>query len=186
LGKHQLLPHPETPSSVLSGISVEVARTERGDFVLHYRAEGDIGRLRVPPPVTYSSRQEMLWETTCFEAFVRAAGGDSYAEFNFAPSTGWAAYHFAAYRAECASIDLPAPHFDVEFPSGALEVWVTVDASDLNCLPSDATWRLNLAAVVEEADGTKSYWALAHPPGDKPDFHDPACFTLELPAASEA
>ena len=45
---------------------------------------------------------------------------------------------------------------------------------------------MGLCAVIEEKDGTKSYWALAHPPGDKPDFHDPACFALELPAATGA
>src|SRR3546814_3736372 len=32
--------------------------------------------------------------------------------------------------------------------------------------------KLALSAVIEELDGTKSYWALAHPPG-KPDFHHP-------------
>jgi hypothetical protein len=35
---------------------------------------------------------------------------------------------------------------------------------------------LGLSAVLEEQDGTKSYWALAHPPGGKPDFHHPDCF----------
>jgi len=40
---------------------------------------------------------------------------------------------------------------------------------------------LNLAAVIEEKSGAKSYWALAHPPEGPPDFHDPACFVLELP-----
>ena len=42
---------------------------------------------------------------------------------------------------------------------------------------------LNLAfsAVIEETGGTKSYWALTHPPG-KPDFHHPTCFTATLPA----
>jgi hypothetical protein len=39
---------------------------------------------------------------------------------------------------------------------------------------------IGLTAVLEQTDGTKSYWALAHPPG-KPDFHDPACFALEFP-----
>lgn|GEM_PF-5239716 len=40
---------------------------------------------------------------------------------------------------------------------------------------------LNLAAVIEEKSGTKSYWALAHPPEGPPDFHHPSCFVLELP-----
>jgi hypothetical protein len=41
------------------------------------------------------------------------------------------------------------------------------------------TWELGLSAVLEENDGTKSYWALAHP-GDKPDFHAPGCFAARL------
>ena len=44
-------------------------------------------------------------------------------------------------------------------------------------------WRLGLSAVIEEQgpDDThvKSYWALAHF-ADKPDFHHPGAFTLEL------
>jgi len=45
------------------------------------------------------------------------------------------------------------------------------------------TWPANdcFAVTFEERDGTKSYWALAHPGGDKPDFHDPSCFTAHLP-----
>ena len=42
-------------------------------------------------------------------------------------------------------------------------------------------WRLGLSAVLEAKDGTKSYWALAHPPGDQPDFHHPDCFAARLP-----
>jgi hypothetical protein len=38
----------------------------------------------------------------------------------------------------------------------------------------------SLSAILEEKDATKSYWALAHPVGLKPDFHDPACFTAHL------
>jgi hypothetical protein len=40
-------------------------------------------------------------------------------------------------------------------------------------------WHLGLSAIVEDTNGGKSYWALAHPPG-KPDFHHADCFTLEL------
>lgn len=42
--------------------------------------------------------------------------------------------------------------------------------------------KLNLAAVIEENDGTKSYWALHHPDPEKPDFHHPDSFVLKLPA----
>ena len=39
--------------------------------------------------------------------------------------------------------------------------------------------------VIEEQGGIISYWALALPEG-KPDFHAPACFIAELPAAQGA
>jgi hypothetical protein len=39
--------------------------------------------------------------------------------------------------------------------------------------------RLGLAAVIERTDGGHSYWALTHP-GDRPDFHDPAGFVLQI------
>jgi len=39
--------------------------------------------------------------------------------------------------------------------------------------------------VIEEHDGVKSFWALAHS-ADKPDFHDPACFLATLPAPERA
>jgi len=40
---------------------------------------------------------------------------------------------------------------------------------------------IGLSAIIIEAHGTKSYWALRHPPGP-PDFHHPDCFALTLPA----
>lgn len=45
--------------------------------------------------------------------------------------------------------------------------------------------KMNLTAVIEEKDGTKSYWALKHPDGP-PDFHNPDCFVARLPAPERA
>ena len=39
---------------------------------------------------------------------------------------------------------------------------------------------LALSAVIERVDGSISYWALRHP-SDKPDFHHPDSFVLDLP-----
>ena len=38
---------------------------------------------------------------------------------------------------------------------------------------------LGLSAVIEDADGALSYWALAHPAA-KPDFHHREAFTLKI------
>ena len=76
---------------------------------------------------------------------------------------------------------------DIELPReprierGNLEAGHVIDVDiDVESFP-DAPLRLGLSAVIEETDGTKSYWALAHPPG-KPDFHHKDCFALTLPA----
>ena len=71
--------------------------------------------------------------------------------------------------------EVPAPYVRVEdnLIWWALGATIAVDA--------EIHWALGLSAVLEEQDGTKSYWALGHPNGDKPDFHDPACFAAHLP-----
>ncbi len=58
---------------------------------------------------------------------------------------------------------------------------VDVDFAEI----SPTTCTLGLSAVIQEVDGTKSYWALAHAPGP-PDFHNPDCFIATLPAPSES
>jgi hypothetical protein len=56
--------------------------------------------------------------------------------------------------------------------------WWTVGAT----IAADAEhkWQLGLSAVLEETDGTRSFWALAHPDERKPDFHHPDCFAAQL------
>ena len=176
----RLIPHPFTPASAVSEVIAEIARTEEGMVVIRFSASGEVRKLRIPESVRYASRQDGLWQTTCFEAFVAPSGGTAYAELNFAPSTGWAAYRFPSYRDGREDLPLPTPHFDVELLPDRLEVTVAVDVSEMAELTATDQWRANIAAVIEEADGTKSYWALAHPAGD-PDFHHPDCFVLDLP-----
>ncbi|HET9510952.1 MAG TPA: hypothetical protein VFO80_07330, partial [Sphingomonas sp.] len=53
---------------------------------------------------------------------------------------------------------------------------------DLSNVPAGSA-HVALTAVIEETDGTKSYWSLAHPPG-APDFHHPDCFALKVPAVA--
>ena len=97
-----------------------------------------------------------------------------YREFNFSPSTQWAAYDFDSYRAGMRNADVLAPRIEVRYGPERYELYAAFD------LPGGTPWRLALTAVIEETDGVKSYWALKHPPG-KPDFHHADGFVLELP-----
>ncbi len=136
------------------------------------------------PPVTAPARADELWQHTCFEAFVRASPGAAYYEFNFAPSTQWAAYRFERLpkRDERCERDQRARASRCNRAPERYTLQASLELERLPGLPSDALWRLGLSAVIEETSGNKSYWALAHPPG-KPDFHHADCFALELAAA---
>jgi hypothetical protein len=128
----------------------------------------------VIPPIAEPWRADELWRTTCFEAFVAPAGGDSYREWNFAPRGNWAAYDFTGYREGMAKADVRSPPY-IRMEDNF--TWWTVGATI--AVAADQNWDLALSAVLEEKDGTKSYWALAHPP-EKPDFHSRDCFIATL------
>jgi hypothetical protein len=132
-------------------------------------------RFVIPLPVDEPSRSEKLWETTCFEAFLGTPDENSYREWNFAPSGEWAAYDFGSRREGKTDAEVAAPYVRIEDNM----TWWAVGATI--AVEAGAAWALGLSAVLEEQDGTKSYWALAHAAGDKPDFHDPACFVAHLP-----
>jgi hypothetical protein len=175
--RQALRPHPESRYEAVRGIEVEVARRGPGQLVLRYVVTGTIGDVRLPPATT-PARADGLWQSTCFEAFVRTLPEAGYYELNFAPSRQWAAYRFSAYREDMRIADeIGAPRLDDEGGAELYRLQVSLD------LPSGAAWRLALSAVIEEANGRKSYWALAHAPG-KPDFHHPDCFALEIPAVA--
>ena len=132
----------------------------------------------VVPARATPARADELWRTTCFELFWRAEGAAGYAELNLSPSGRWASYGFAGYRSDPRDLPMAiAPRITTTVTQDAL---TSVIDLDLATLPGGAA-RVGLSAVIEEAAGRKSYWALAHPSA-APDFHHPDCFTLELPA----
>ena len=129
----------------------------------------------VIPPATEPKRADELWKTTCFEAFLRPLGEEGYREWNFAPSGKWAAYDFTSTRTGMTEAEAADPYIRMEDNF----TWWALGASI--AVPADENWELGLSAVLEEKDGTKSYWALAHPNAEKPDFHHPGCFVARLP-----
>lgn len=129
----------------------------------------------VIPEFVEPIRGDNLWQATCFEMFLRVEGSKAYREWNFAPSGEWAAYDFKSERKGKTEAEVTAPYVRVEdnLTWWALAATIAVEANP--------KWMFGLSAVLEEKDGTKSYWALTHPKEEKPDFHDPACFAAHLP-----
>jgi len=171
--------HPDSPPFAAIHIDVDVARPRADRLVLSYLVTGKISDLRIPPVVA-PARTDELWRHTCFEAFVRASAGAEYYEFNFAPSTEWAAYRFSSYRSGMrVAGEISAPPIDVQSSAERCTLQATLELDRLAGLPRDTPWRLGLSALIEDTNGGISYWALAHPPG-KADFHHADCFAHEF------
>ena len=175
----KLLPHPSTPPA---GRPFEVWATIDHASALGAMATTNIwfgvgapAERFVIPELSEPWRADELWKTTCFEAFLQAAGEDYYREWNFAPTGNWAAYDFAGYREGQGRAEVENPPYirmEDNFTWWAVGATIAVEA--------DRQWNLGLSAVLEEKDGTKSYWALAHSNDEKPDFHVSDCFVAKL------
>ena len=164
-----LRPHPSSSISTLNSIRVSIWR-DGGRWHFRYLVAGAADLIM--PGAIEPGRADDLWRHTCFEAFVGLEGG-AYLEFNYSPSGQWAAYRFDGPRQGMR--DEPAT---VEVWRDFGEDWIAIEAG-VECAALRAGAPLGLSAVVEEAQGAKSYWALAHHPGP-PDFHDRSCFTALL------
>ena len=173
-----LHPHPSCPPGAVDALMVEVERLSASAVRFRYSATGRIDEL-VVPDAAEPLRTDRLWQTTCFEAFLRPPSGSAYVELNFSPSGEWAAYDFTAYRAGMVQLCVPEPPgIEVSRSAGRLDIDVHLSLD----LPA-GHYALGLAAVIEERSAAKSYWAANHA-GDTPDFHHPSCFVHELPPAA--
>ena len=170
-----LLSHPATLSALPFGIKVSAATAADGGVTLDYRVTCPPSALRLPAPQP-PSPADGLWQHTCCEAFVmeNSAG---YREFNFSPSGQWAAYRFTGYRERDEAFAPTAKPQLIFTPlADGFELRASLPAA---LLPPDSTLQLGLTAVIEAADGSKTYWALAHQAA-QPDFHIRQSFALTL------
>jgi hypothetical protein len=173
-----LTPHPLSRSLAVDQIEVEIERPRTDQLTLSFTLTGNIPRISVPH-ISAPVRRRELWKRTCFEAFLRAFKESQYYEFNFSPSTEWAAYKFDDYRTkmrEAPEIDAIQIDWWSEANSYTLQARLKIGS-----MPdvARATWQIGLSAIIEECSGSRSYWSLVHPT-EKPDFHHPASFTHEL------
>ena len=180
--RFELVCHPDTPTGNVTRVYAFVGSSGAGpgERVIQFHVQSE--RPILLPPPGECVRADDLWKTTCFEMFLRPEGGELYLEFNFSPSSDWAAYWFDGYRQGRRDLEVAFdPEIWVRAGDGRhVSLDIDVDISSTNSQPT----AMGLAAVIEETDGAKSYWALHHAPGP-PDFHNPACFTATLPPPTQ-
>lgn len=178
----ELLPHPLQPAAAGRTLKVSVAADPDGDVTLHYYLGGTLEGLHIPAPQTPSAA-DGLWMHTCFEAFIAVPDEPAYREFNFSPSGQWAIYAFTAYRDRDPSWTSPlTPTLELAHAEGELSLRVHLPRAALPPHSRTGLLEISLSAVMEESDGSLSYWALRHPAA-RPDFHHRDGYALRLALA---
>ena len=148
------------------------------ELQIGWRLAGALEGVCLPEPAALPQRCDDLWQTTCLEFFLATPGADAYWEVNLSPAGHWNVYRFSGYRQGMApEAALQALPFRVTLTPGVLELELTCDLAAL--LPGGGPLELAVTAVVEQAGGALTYWALAHP-GSAPDFHRRDGFQLRL------
>jgi hypothetical protein len=175
--------HPADAEGPVRSIAVRVRRAG-AVLGIHFRATGELDRVRVPaqraPRIA-----EQLWQHTCCELFLRVQAAEPYHEFNFSPSGEWAAYAFGRYRHGALLKDSGLdPHVHSSVNADTLELGATIALDRLSGSYADVRLALAIAAVIEARDGSRTHWALAHP-SEKPDFHHPGAFALTIDAVRD-
>lgn len=178
-----LIAHPQSPkwASAIRA-AVEVERTASG-LQLRYEFAGSLATI-VWPPSAAPRRADSLWQHTCFEVFVAAAGDNTYYEFNVSPAAAWAAYRFGGYRERLADPELvAAPQIELERRNDEVRASVAINLERVPRLKAAVPLDVSVAVVMEGRSAALAYFALAHP-AEQPDFHDRRGFLLTLAPAS--
>jgi hypothetical protein len=175
LQTYRLVPHPGRRPERIRHVDASIVGIDSEWLRLRWQIEG-VELLEIPP-LAGGDRVDGLWQTTCFEVFLRPVGGQAYVELNLSPSESWAAYDFTAYREGMAERPIArAPDCAMKLGQHLAVFEAAIPIADLPPMPCE----LGLCAVLEEDGWPLTYWALAHPEG-KPDFHHPTCFAATLP-----
>lgn len=179
----KLLPHSNTPQPAIFAMWATIARRPGGYLTLSYYATGAMDEIAWPGTAASGFGpwrwKDGLWRRSCFEVFGAIAGERGYFEVNLVPSDEWAAYGFSSYRTgmrAAVDIDIVSANWRIRPRKAECHAMLQLPAAY-----SNVEWRLGLSAVIEARNHRKSYWALAHGPG-QPDFHNPDCFIVSVPA----
>ena len=177
---HQtLIYHPATPSDLVSQLTATVSELTEDHIQISYQLNGDLSQLLIPE-LQAPSASDNLWKHSCFELFIAQADTENYYEFNFSPSTLWAAYAFNSYRVRQEWDIKNVPNLRISQTLNQLQVEATLNLTDLPLLNFNKNWLIGLSAVIETKHNDLSYWAIKHPEAQL-NFHHRDGFILYTP-----
>jgi hypothetical protein len=179
--------HPFAPqqlSPALQTLQITGQAERQQDLLtLQFRLIGEMGAIVWAPLHPNPTRQDGLWQHTCFEFFLGLPGRPDYWEVNLSPSGHWNIYRFSDYRQGMApELAYAALPFQRETTPGQMTLQTQLDLAPLDLgkiLLAKQSWELAVTMVIVDSAGAESYWALTHP-GPTADFHARDGFMIKI------
>lgn len=171
---------PFSPPLTLAQVSLNgIATLQQSQLTILYTLSDPLGQVKIPSPTPDKTRQDNLWQHSCFELFVASADTAQYWEFNCSPAGHWNVYRFEGYRQGMATeLAFTALPFQVTQTPSTLSLELTFSLKELALTAQPL--HLSITAVLESQQDELSYWALTHP-GPEADFHRRDSFILAFP-----
>lgn len=138
-----------------------------------YIVSGPIENIVLPDQSAAPGQKSDLWQNTCFELFILGEEG-SYHEFNISPSLDWDHLYFSSYRERSNNDIFLKPEFSISI-SDEIRLSSIIELDALK----NFSQKLNIATIIKTVDSETDYFSLEHLK-DKPDFHWPEHFVLNL------
>lgn len=170
-----LSPFATTDQTKSLNIRADFFQTSGEHLLIEFEISGALDHVAWPASLDQDPRRDGLWQHTCLEAFYSASTDKAapYTEINCSPNGCWNAYSFSSYRTGMTPSSITTVRLkqrECHSDSARFQIEITSTAP-LNIQS------LGLAAVIEFANGEKSYWALHHPEAQA-DFHNKAGWSL--------
>lgn len=173
---------PYHTDTTLRSIAVKT-EVQRQSWTWEFELFGNLSEIILPSFESKKKRQDELWKSTCFEAFVELSEG-GYLEFNFSPSGNWNCYHFTNYRenmrqfSEVELLEFKASCLPTAPDHYSCRISVQIE------LPLVIT-KMGMTSVIKNHNGEINYWALKHS-GEKADFHRSQDWLFSFDATSDS
>ncbi len=144
---------------------------------LKYALNRHLDEVFLPTPKRAPERKWDLWESTCFEFFIKKSGAKNYLEFNFSPEHDWNLFFLSDVRVnegEENSFTGDRLEFKSQRAGSLYTLEVAVRLAGLKVFsglsPMEEPLEVGISTVIKKTSGELEYWALTHPE-EEPDFH---------------
>ncbi len=144
---------------------------------LQFEISNNVENILIPDRSNDPKRVIGLWESTCFECFIKNPNGESYYEFNFSPDGHWNCFYFeipGKDLIECNNIALPTTESNLDDENFRFSIEINTESM------KDGFWsskemEFGLTTVIEDERNNLSFWAIEHH-DDRPNFHNFSSF----------